>query len=97
MFKTLFTKSSDLRSSGSPALDLAYVAAGRVDGYFQIGLKPWESAAGELLIIEAGGLVTDFVGDHNHTVSGNVVAACPRLLKTILKDIRPHLGEALNK
>jgi len=97
MSKTLFTKSSDLRSSGSPALDLAYVAAGRVDGYFQIGLKPWESAAGELLIIEAGGLVTDFVGDHNHTSSGNVVAACPRLLKTILKDIRPNLGEALSK
>jgi myo-inositol-1(or 4)-monophosphatase len=97
MFKTLFTKSSDLRSSGSPALDLAYVAAGRVDGFFQIGLKPWESSAGELLIIEAGGLVTDFVGGHNHTSSGNVVSACPRLLKTVLKDIRPNLGEALNK
>ena len=43
MFKTIFTKSSDVRSSGSPALDLAYLAAGRVDGYFQIGLKPWLS------------------------------------------------------
>lgn len=97
MTKALFTKTADLRRAGSPALDLAYVAAGRIDGYYEIGLKPWNSAAGELLVIEAGGLVTDFTGGHNHTASGNTVAASPRLLKEILKDIRPHLGEALSK
>jgi len=97
MFKTLFTKTSDMRRAGSAALDLAYVAAGRVDGFFEIGLKPWDTAAGELLIIEAGGLVTDFVGGHNHQKSGNIVASSSRLLKEILKDIRPHLGDALNK
>ena len=97
MFKTLFTKTSDLRRAGSAALDLAYVAAGRVDGFFEIGLKPWDTAAGELLVIEAGGLVTDFVGGLNHTQSGNIVASSPRLVKEILKDIRPHLGEALSK
>mgnify|MGYP000297776939 FL=1 len=97
MFKTLFLKTSDMRRAGSAALDLAYVAAGRVDGFFEIGLKPWDTAAGELLIIEAGGLVTDFTGGHNHSNSGNIVASSPRLLKEILKDIRPHLGDSLNK
>ncbi len=97
IFKSLFGKTADIRRAGSPALDLAYVAAGRIDGFFEIGLKPWNTAAGELLIIEAGGLVTDFTGGHNHTESGNIVAASPRLTKEILKDIRPHLGEALSK
>lgn len=97
MFTSLFEKTSDIRRAGSPALDLAYVASGRIDGFFEIGLKPWNTAAGELLIIEAGGLVTDFTGGHNHAQSGNTVASSTRLLKQILKDIRPHLGEALNK
>jgi len=97
MFTSLFGKTSDIRRAGSAALDLAYVASGRVDGFFEIGLKPWDTAAGELLVIEAGGLVTDFTGGHNHTKSGNIVASSTRLLKEILKDIRPHLGEALSK
>jgi len=97
MFSSLFAKSSDLRRAGCAALDLAYVAAGRADGFFEIGLKPWDTAAGELLVIEAGGLVTDFVGGHNHATSGNIVASSTRLQKEILKTIRPHLGEALSK
>lgn len=97
MFQALFQKTSDMRRAGSAALDLAYVAAGRVDGFFEIGLKPWDTAAGELLVIEAGGLVTGFTGGHNHSNSGNIVATSSRLLKEILKDIRPHLGDALSK
>ena len=97
MFTSLFAKTSDMRRAGSAALDLAYVAAGRVDGFYEIGLKPWNSAAGELLVIEAGGLVTDFTGGHNYATSGNIVASSTRLLKEILKDIRPHLGDALSK
>lgn len=97
MFKALFMKTSDMRRAGSAALDLAYLAAGRVDGYFEIGLKPWDTAAGELLVIEAGGLVTDFGGGHNHSVSGNIVAGSPRLLKEVLTDIRPFLNDALKK
>jgi len=97
MFKSLFLKTTDMRRAGSAALDLAYVAAGRVDGFFEIGLKPWDTAAGELLIIEAGGMVTDFVGGHNHEKSGNIVAGNTKILREILKDIRPHLGDALNK
>jgi myo-inositol-1(or 4)-monophosphatase len=97
MFSSLFQSTSDLRRSGSTALDLAYVAAGRVDGFFEIGTKPWNTAAGELLVIEAGGLVTDFTGGHNHANSGNIVAANTRILKDVLKEIRPHLGDALSK
>jgi myo-inositol-1(or 4)-monophosphatase len=97
MFKSLFLRSADMRRAGSAALDLAYVAAGRVDGFFEIGLKPWDTAAGELLVIEAGGMVTDFVGGHNNEKSGNTVAGNTKVLKEILKDIRPHLGDALSK
>jgi len=97
MFKSMFLKTADMRRAGSAALDLAYVAAGRVDGFFEIGLKPWDTAAGELLVIEAGGMVTDFVGGHNNERSGNTVAGSTRVLKDILKDIRPHLGDSLNK
>lgn len=95
MFKTLFVKTADMRRAGSAALDLAYVAAGRVDGYFELGLKPWDTAAGELLIIEAGGLVTDFSGGHTHNETGNVVAGSSKLLKEILNDVRPHLPASL--
>ncbi len=74
----LFTKCADFRRTGSAALDLAYVAAGRTDGYFEIGLKPWDFAAGELLVREAGSLVTDFTGGHGYLQSGNIVAGNSR-------------------
>jgi myo-inositol-1(or 4)-monophosphatase len=97
IFKTLFIKTADMRRAGSAALDLAYVASGRIDGYFELGLKPWDTAAGELLVIEAGGLVTDFAGSHQYQHSGNVVAASPRLLKTIVQEIRPYLTPTMIK
>lgn len=95
MFKALFHKAGDMRRAGAASLDLAYLAAGRVDGFFELGLKPWDTAAGELLIIEAGGLVTDFSGGHSHTETGNVVAGSSKLIKEMLTDMRPHLPEAL--
>ncbi|REL36436.1 inositol-1-monophosphatase [Thalassotalea euphylliae] len=97
MFKAMFTKTADMRRAGSAALDLAYVAAGRIDGFFEIGLKPWDTAAGELLVVEAGGLVSDFAGGNNHAKSGNIVAGSTKVLREILKDIRPFLGDSLNK
>lgn len=93
----LFTQCADFRRTGSAALDLAYVAAGRVDGFFEIGLKPWDFAAGELLVREAGGTVTDFVGGHNHFSSGNVVAGNPRVVKAMLATMREELSEALKR
>jgi len=93
----LFTQCADFRRNGSAALDLAYVAAGRVDGYFEIGLKPWDFAAGELLVREAGGLVTDFVGAHGYMHSGNIVAGNPRVVKAMLANMRDELSEALKR
>ena len=66
---------SGVRHSGSAALDLAYVAAGRFDGFWQSGLSPWDIAAGMLLVREAGGYVTDMSGGHDMMASGDVVAA----------------------
>lgn len=97
MIGTLFTQCADFRRTGSAALDLAYVAAGRVDGFFEIGLKPWDFVAGELLVRESGGLVTDFIGGHNHFSSGNVVAGNPRVVKAILSTLREELSETLKR
>lgn len=82
----------DIRRAGSAALDLAYVASGRLDGFWELKLKPWDTAAGTLLIKEAGGLVCDLKGGEDYATSGNVVAANPKILKLLLKKLSPHLG-----
>ncbi|RCU48780.1 MULTISPECIES: inositol-1-monophosphatase [Corallincola] len=97
IFTTFFNQAADIRRAGSAALDLAYVAAGRYDGFWEIGLKPWDTAAGELLVKEAGGLVLDFTGGHNHVESGNVVAGSPKVVKDMLQGMRPHLTPALSR
>ncbi|MBK4775520.1 inositol-1-monophosphatase [Candidatus Pantoea edessiphila] len=78
----------DFRRSGSVGLDMAYVAAGRIDGYFDIGLQPWNFGAGELLVKESGGLISDFNGNHNYMNSNNIIAANPQILKAILLKMR---------
>ena len=78
-------------------LQYAVLAAGRIDGFWEIGLKPWETAAGELLAKEAGAIVTDFVGGHNYENSGNMVVANPRVLKEMLGKIRENLPDSLAK
>ncbi len=95
MFRALIPQVAGIRRPGSAALDLAYVAAGRFDGFWEIGLKPWDIAAGILLVREAGGLVGDLGGGHNHLESGNIVAAAPKLFPSMLREIRPHLSDAL--
>lgn len=97
MVENLFVHAADMRRAGSAALDLAYVAAGRVDGFFEIGLKPWDTAAGQLLVREAGGLVTDFVGGSNQDRSGNIVAGSAKVVQGILKEIRNELTESLRR
>jgi myo-inositol-1(or 4)-monophosphatase len=74
MTRALLTQAEDIRRSGSAALDLAYTAAGRYDGYFEIGLKPWDMAAGCLLVREAGGSFSDFAGRDGLPESGNLIA-----------------------
>lgn len=73
-----------IRRMGAASLDLAYVAAGRFEGYWETGLQPWDIAAGVLLVREAGGFVTDFKGDKNVLASGNIVAANAKLHKQLL-------------
>ncbi len=97
MFKALAADTAGIRRPGSAALDLAYVAAGRFDGFWEIGLKPWDMAAGVLLVREAGGLVGDFSGGHEFLATGNIVAAAPKLFPAMLREIRPFLGEALQR
>ncbi len=87
----LINECADFRRTGSAALDLCYVASNRVDGFFEIGLSAWDCAAGDLIIREAGGLVTDFRGSHNYLVSGHIVAGGARIVKAILNKIQPNL------
>ncbi|MGB5607487.1 MAG: inositol-1-monophosphatase [Gammaproteobacteria bacterium] len=97
MFRTLFPQSAGIRRAGSAALDLAYVASGRLDGFWEIGLNIWDMAAGVLLIQEAGGLSGDLLGGHDYLESGHLVAANPKLFAEILKAIRPHVTAALTE
>lgn len=76
---------SDIRSAGAATLDLAYVAAGRLDAFWESGLKIWDLAAGTLLVKEAGGLVCDLDGSDNYLKSGNVIVGNPKILKLLLK------------
>jgi myo-inositol-1(or 4)-monophosphatase len=91
MFKALHRDSAGIRRAGSAALDLAYVAAGRLDGFWEIGLNPWDMAAGALLILEAGGMVGDFRGSEGYNDSGNIVAGNPKVYQTMLQAIAPFL------
>ena len=86
------TSTAGIRRAGAAALDLAYVAAGRFDGFWEMGLQRWDTAAGALLVLEAGGLITDFDGAGNWLESGNVIAANPKCLKAMLQVIKPRLS-----
>ena len=77
-----------VRRLGSAALDLAYVAAGRSDGFWELDLKPWDIAAGVLLVREAGGFVGDLQGGDGFMASGDIVAANPKLFKLMIQVIR---------
>lgn len=96
-FRALHPHAAGIRRAGSAALDLAYVAAGRLDGFWEIGLSPWDMAAGVLLIQEAGGLIGDFSGGHDYMESGNLIAGNPKLFKIITQTIHPHLTRDLLK
>jgi myo-inositol-1(or 4)-monophosphatase len=96
IFKELTQKTSGMRRPGAAALDLAYVAAGRLDGFWEFGLSPWDSAAGSLLVSEAGGLVSDLAGDTNYLETGNIVAGSPKIFAQLLQIITNHRTAALS-
>lgn len=89
IFQELLPISAGIRRAGAAALDLAYVAAGRYDGFWEFNLKPWDIAAGALLVKEAGGLVGDINGGENYLETGHVVAGNLKLFKQLLQVIKP--------
>jgi len=96
MFKAVTLRASGLRRPGAAALDLAYVAAGRTDGFFEFGLRAWDTAAGTLMIREAGGLVATFDGGE-YKQNGNIVAGTPRVFNELLETLAPHLVPQLRE
>ncbi len=84
-----------VRRTGSAALDLAYVAAGRFDGYFEMKLKPWDICAGELLVNEARGVVVDHTGAPNAMQTGSIFACNVKLLKPLMTMVVPTWGDAV--
>lgn len=90
--KDLADDSSGIRRMGAASLDLAYTAAGRFDAFWEMSLKPWDIAAGVLLVREAGGMVSDFQGGDRYLDSGHIVASTPRIFKSTLRIVGKHLG-----
>ena len=86
-FEKVFLNCGDIRRTGSAALDLAYIAAGRLDGFWEAGLQTWDIAAGALMIKEAGGSVTDFAGGETYLEHGNIVAGNTKVHKELLQMI----------
>ena len=95
MFKGMAMSTSGIRRPGAAALDLAYVATGYYDGFWEIGLSKWDIAAGALLITEAGGLVGDFEGNESWLESGNIVGGNPKVFGQMLQVLAPHLTDNL--
>lgn len=95
ILKELMQKTAGLRRPGSASLDLAWMAAGHYDGFFETGLKPWDIAAGCLLVTEAGGMVSDLSGNDRFLESGHICAGNPDIHPQLLKIVSSHLTEAL--
>jgi myo-inositol-1(or 4)-monophosphatase len=91
MLKDIIGKTAGVRREGAAALDLCNVACGRVDGFWEFNLKPWDIAAGSLLVQEAGGIVTDMSGEQDWFESGDIVAASPKVLAQVLHLLAPHV------
>lgn len=90
MMGEVMQKSAGLRRPGAAALDLAYVAAGFTDGFFELGLQPWDVAAGSLLVTEAGGLVGNFTGDADFLEQNECIAANPKVYGQLVSILGKH-------
>src|SRR5687768_9813603 len=89
MMRSMIQHTAGIRRPGAAALDLAYVAAGFYDGFWEVGLNPWDVAAGSLLILEAGGLIGDLAGEGDYLHSGQVIAASPKIFVQMVKELSP--------
>lgn len=90
--KEISSLTAGIRRPGSAALDLAYVAAGRFDGFWEMRLNSWDMAAGILLIKEAGGLISDFKGGSTYMDHGNIVCGTPKVFKPLLQIVQKNLS-----
>lgn len=96
-FRRIFLKAGGIRRAGSAALDLAMVASGRSEGFFELGLGIWDIAAGSLLVTEAGGVFTDFSGGPDFLKTGNVVAGNPFIHSVLASDVRAVFAGAIDR
>ncbi len=96
-FREVFEMVSDIRRAGSAAIDLAYIAAGKFEGFFELKLSPWDIAAGSLLITEAGGVITDFGGGSDYLSTGNIVAGNRDVHREIAEKIREVFKGSVEK
>jgi myo-inositol-1(or 4)-monophosphatase len=95
VLRNVLQEASGVRRAGAAALDLAYLACGRVDGFWEIGLKPWDIAAGSLIVQEAGGVVSDFWGNGSHVKNGHIIAGTPTAYPFLLNQVQSHLADHL--
>jgi myo-inositol-1(or 4)-monophosphatase len=95
IMKDMVKDTAGIRRPGSAALDMAYVAAGRTDGFWELGLSSWDFAAGALIVREAGGTVSDIRGGDRYLESGNVIAGGIRVHGEMVKRIKPNLPDSL--
>jgi myo-inositol-1(or 4)-monophosphatase len=91
MLASVLTETAGIRRPGAASLDLAYVAAGRLDGFWEFGLQEWDIAAGSLIVREAGGLISELQGDGDYFRSGNIVVGNPKVHDALRKLLTPHL------
>jgi myo-inositol-1(or 4)-monophosphatase len=97
MMKTMIEQTAGLRRPGAAALDLAYVAAGFYDGFWEVGLNPWDVAAGSLLVQEAGGLIGDLSGEGDFLHGGQVIAGNPKIFGQMVTTLAPYREELLRQ
>ena len=97
MMRAMMSATTGIRRPGAAALDLAYVAAGYYDGFWEIGLNPWDVAAGSLLITEAGGLVGDLEGENQYLFGGEVIAPNPRIFAQIVNLLAPYRSALVSR
>jgi myo-inositol-1(or 4)-monophosphatase len=96
MLKTVMQQTAGIRRPGAASLDLAYLAAGRIDGFWEIGLNAWDTAAGTLLITEAGGHIGTLSGGE-YRQGGNVIAGTPKVYEALVEALRPFVPEELQE
>jgi len=92
--KALMQKTAGLRRPGSAALDLAWLAAGRIDGFWEFNLKAWDIAAGALIVREAGGIVSDFNNQDGYLQSGDIIAAAPKVFPEMIQIIQAKVKDS---